>query len=184
MNASLPRPPISLGVLSARLDGRAWNADAYSVGHRAVTPRSASSVLVRIQVAPPSFIGPLAQPADATPSKGGCSGFESRVAYQDLPRWRNGIRAGLRNQILPVRVRGGAPSKRAAPRRAQSGLENRGIRKGDGSIPSPPANGVLPERQWVSLLSCSRFVRAAKVRSLHTPPHHKTHNVQAQAGPR
>ena len=110
-------------------------ADAYSVGHRAVTPRSASSVLVQIQVAPPHKrsrgrrqsaglisqrytvqlrglqpIGPLAQPADATPSKGGCSGFESQVAHQYLPRWRNGIRAGLRNQILPVRVRGGAPS--------------------------------------------------------------------------
>jgi hypothetical protein len=28
MNASLPRPTINLGVLSARLDGRAWNAEA------------------------------------------------------------------------------------------------------------------------------------------------------------
>ena len=114
-------------------------ADTHSVGYAAVTRRSASSVLVRTQTAPPN-IGPLAQSADATPSKGGCSGFESQVAHQDFcPADGIGIRAGLRNQILPVRVRGGAPSKRAAPRRAQSGLENRGIRKGDGSIPSPPA---------------------------------------------
>ena len=83
-------------------------ADTHSVGYAAVTRRSASSVLVQIQTAPP-HIGPLAQSADATPSKGGCSGFDSQVAYQVLPRWRNGIRAGLRNQILPVRVRGGAP---------------------------------------------------------------------------
>ena len=152
-------------------------ADAYSVGHGAVTPRSASSVLVQIQVAPPKQ-GPLAQSVDAAPSKGEGSWFESMTGHhKSQPRWRNGIRAGLRNQILPVRVRGGAPETRAVPSRAQSGLENRGIREGDGSIPSLPAKGRLPERQWVGLLSRSRCVNAAEVRSLYLPPRHKMHNV-------
>jgi hypothetical protein len=101
----------------------------------AVTREHASSSVVRIHHAPPvkrsrgrrqsaglisqRYVvqlhglqprnGPLAQLADAAPSNGEGSGFDSRAAYQDLPRWRNGIRAGLRNQILPVRVRGGAP---------------------------------------------------------------------------
>ena len=87
----------------------------------------------------PTTVRAVGETVNATPLKGGHCRFDSCTAYQDLPRWRNGIRASLRNQILRVRVPGGAPSKRAAPRRAQSGLENRGIRKGDGSIPSPPA---------------------------------------------
>jgi hypothetical protein len=121
-------------------------ADAYSVGHGAVTPRSASSVVVRIHVAPPRSIGPLAQLADATLSNGGCSGFESRVAYQKIkaPLAEFGIRAGLRNQILPVRVRGGAPitdswQNGIAPvLKTESLCEPRGV----GSIPTLSARKV------------------------------------------
>ena len=65
---------------------------------------------------------------------------------------------------------------RAVPSRAQSGLENRGIREGDGSIPSLPAKGRLPEWQRVGLLSRSRSAMAAKVRFLHLPPNHKPPN--------
>lgn len=92
----------------------------------------------------PTTVRAVGETVNATLSKGGHCRFDSCTAYQYLPRWRNGIRAGLRNQILPVRVRGGAPSKRAVPRRAQSGLENRGIRKGDGSIPSRSASHNTP----------------------------------------
>ncbi len=88
-------------------------------------------------------------------------------------------------------------NKRGLPGRAQSGFEVRGIRKGDGSTPSPPAKangrrsqgagptvvgddgwyrnlqvqrGRLPEWQWVGLLTRSRCASAAKVRPLHRPP--------------
>ena len=163
-------------------------ADAYSVGHAAVTRRSASSVVVRIHVAPPSSIGPLAQPADATPSKGGCSGFESRVAYQvHCPAGGIGIRAGLRNQILPVRVRGGAP---VATGGWQSG--NAPVLKTEmvsepgrvGSIPTPPAIA------WsVARVAMGRLAKPQPVgnrREGSTPSRsasHNTHNVGGEPKP-
>ena len=161
-----PDQPITIptqSVLTLR-----HGANTHSVGYRAVTPRSASSVLVRIQVAPPS-IGPLAQLADAAPSKGDRSGFESRAAYQvDCLAGGIGIRAGLRNRILRVRVlpkdswqNGIAPVLKTVSLREPGGV---------GSTPTLSAKGRLPERQWVGLLSRSRSAMAAKVRTLHLPP--------------
>ena len=46
MKASLPRPSISLGVLSARLDGRAWNAEA--AGSNPATQTTLSSSLLQL----------------------------------------------------------------------------------------------------------------------------------------
>lgn len=125
----------------------------------------------------------VGETVNATPSKGGHCRFDSCTAYQDLPRWRNGIRAGLRNQIFGVRVPGGAPSKRAAPRRAQSGLENRGIRKGDGSIPSPPAKWSVA-REAMGRLAKPQPVGNRREGSIPSrSASHNTPNARAEPDP-
>lgn len=98
-------------------------------------------------------------------------GFESRTVYQASPAGGIGIRAGLRNQILRVRVSGGAPKDSwqngIAPVLKTESLREPG---GVGSTPTLSAKGRLPEWQRVGLLSRSRSAMAAKVRSLHLPP--------------
>ena len=58
---------------------------------------------------------------------------------------------------------------RAVPRRAQSGLENRGIGNGDGSIPSLPASVWKVARVAMGRLAKPRPVRKRRERSTRSP---------------
>lgn len=108
----------------------------------------------------------------ASLKRSSCPGSNPGSATKFKPRWRNGIRAGLRNRILRVRVSGGAPVKDSWQNGIAPVLKTVSPREpgGVGSIPTLSARGSLPERQWVSLLSCSRSEMVAKVRSLQLPP--------------